>query len=172
MSSNGGHQFPDFGSYSGGGDQHAQGTGQDHDAYGQGSAGEHRDPYTDPYGGSSAMSPSPAYQQGFAAQPDAGTQGYGQPAYTQAPSSSGMAIAGLVLGIVSFVACAGLTAPLGLIFSIMGMRETAPTAANPKGGRGLAIAGLVTSIIGCLMLLAVIAYFVLIIGLGIAGSTY
>lgn len=171
MTSNEGNQFPDFGSYNGGEDPYAQGTGQGQDAYGPGSAQEYQDPYADPYGGSSAMSPSPQYQQGFAAQPGSGAYGYGQQTYAPAQPSSGMAIAGMVLGIASFVACAGLTAPLGLIFSIMGMRETSPTATNPKGGRGLAITGLVTSIIGCLVLLFVIAYVVLIIGVGVATST-
>ncbi|EYT51260.1 DUF4190 domain-containing protein [Brachybacterium muris] len=176
MSNNGGHQFPDFGSTNGGDDPYAQGAGQGRNAYGQGSAGEYQDPYTDPYGGSSAMSPSPTYQQdqqGFAAQVDQGAHGYGQSTYAPGPPSSGMAITGMVLGIASIAFCAGFTAPFGLVFSILGMKETAPSAASPKGGRGLAIAGLVTSIIGSLILLLWVAYIVLIIvGVGMSGSGY
>lgn len=47
------------------------------------------------------------------------------------------------------------------------------TVEIPKGGRGLAIAGLVTSIIGSLILLLWVAYIVLIIiGVGMSGSGY
>ena len=42
---------------------------------------------------------------------------------------------------------------------------------QPKGGRGLAIAGLVVSILGCLVLLLMLAYIVLAIVLAGAGAT-
>lgn len=87
------------------------------------------------------------------------------------PPSSAAAIAGFVLGLLSVTLCAGLTAPVGLIFSLRGMRESGPRAHPPAGGYGLAIAGLVTSIIGCLTLLAVIAYLAFVALVLVLGST-
>ena len=43
------------------------------------------------------------------------------------------------------------------------MRATAPGAQPARGGRGLAIAGLVTSILGTLALLGIIAYIIVMI---------
>lgn len=60
------------------------------------------------------------------------------PTNSSAPTS-GMAIAGLI--------CAFLAPLLGLIFSIIGMKDTKD---GKKGGRGLALAGLIISIIGML----------------------
>lgn len=184
MSQSGGYQFPDFGSPGGGDDPYARGEGQGKDAYGQAGAGEFQEPYADPYGGSASVASSPAYQSdqaghadqsgqsGFAPQPAVGAGAYGQ-GYMPGPPSSGMAIAGMVLGIASIAFCAGFTAPFGLVFSILGMKETAPSAASPKGGRGLAIAGLVTSIIGSLILLLWVAYVLLIIvGVGMSSTRY
>jgi hypothetical protein len=67
-----------------------------------------------------------------------------------APSTSGMAIAGLV--------CAFLAPLLGLIFSIIGLNQTKD---NKRGGRGLAIAGLIISILGMLAGLFWIVIFIL-----------
>lgn len=181
MTQGGGYQFPDYGSAnSSGSDPYAS------DAYSSGSpasdSGQVRDPYAtdaaawsgpefgsgagpagqDPYGAPASPNHQPSHQFG---------PGFSQPVYAPAPPTSSHAIVGLVLGIASFVFCAGLTAPLGLIFSILGMRETGVNAAQPKGGRGLAIAGLVVSILGCLVLLLMLAYIVLAIVLAGAGAT-
>jgi hypothetical protein len=65
-------------------------------------------------------------------------------------STSGMAIAGLV--------CAFIVPLLGLIFSIIGLNQTKD---NKRGGRGLAIGGLIVSILGMLVgLFWIIAIFV------------
>ena len=70
--------------------------------------------------------------------------GYGYPPYPQpSPPTSGWAIAGLVCGILG-CATIGLASVLGIIFSIVAMVKTRD---NRAGGRGLAIAGLVVSII-------------------------
>lgn len=171
-------------SYGSGNDPYGSGS----DAYdpGREPTGASGDPYSsqaaghDPYGASSSDGAlhGPGYSSSFAQhgglQFGAGAQGpYAYPV-AMAPPSSGLGIAGFVLGILSLVFCGGLTAPFGLVLSIMGMKETAPGATPPKSGRGLAIAGLVLSILGTLVLLAVVAYFVLMIVLvgATAGSEY
>ena len=55
--------------------------------------------------------------------------------------TNGMAIAGFV--------CSFLCWPLGLIFSILGMSQTSKDPS--QGGRGLAIAGLVISIVSAVI---------------------
>ena len=56
---------------------------------------------------------------------------------TGAPRTNGMAITGFV--------CSLLCWPLGLVFSIIGMNQTGKDPS--QGGRGLAIAGIVISIV-------------------------
>ncbi|WP_246954931.1 DUF4190 domain-containing protein [Brachybacterium sp. Marseille-Q7125] len=75
--------------------------------------------------------------------------------------SSAMGIVGLVMGILSLTLCGGLTAPLGLIFSIIGLQQ----AKRSGTGRGLSIAGLVTSIVGMAVLMFTILYVVAYFGL-------
>jgi hypothetical protein len=60
---------------------------------------------------------------------------------TGAPKTNGMAIAGFV--------CSLFCWPLGLIFSIMGMSQTSKDPS--QGGRGLAIAGLIISIVSVVL---------------------
>lgn len=81
---------------------------------------------------------------------------------TPLPSSSA-AITGFVLGLVGLVMCGGLTSPFGIYFSAQGMKETEPTARELKGGRGLAIAGMVTSLVGLILLLFMLLYVALMI---------
>jgi hypothetical protein len=138
---------PDFGSTSGGGD-----------------------PYAAPAAPYSTQSAAPSFGPQFGEVPQGS---YGQP-LAMAPPSSGLGIAGFILGILALTFCGGLTGPPGLILSIMGMKATAPGAMPPRSGRGLAIAGLVLSILGTLGLLAMVAYVVLMIVLvgTTAGSGY
>lgn len=93
--------------------------------------------------------------------PYPGPQGYGP--YSPPPPSSGAAITSLVLGLLALTMCAGLTSPVGIIFAAKGMKETGPSAPAPKGGRGLAIAGLVTSLVGLLPLLIFVFYIVIFV---------
>ncbi|WP_010532695.1 DUF4190 domain-containing protein [Brachybacterium squillarum] len=126
----------------------------------------------DPYGQSGspvpqwASSPAPAGQPSPAVGvPGHGAPGYGAPAgFAVAPPTSGMAVAGFVVSLVSLFLCAGITAPVALILSILGMKKTAPDAQPPAGGRGLAIAGVVISGIG----VAILALFLIWI-IGFAG---
>ena len=101
--------------------------------------------------------------------PYPGPHGYGP--YAPPPPSSGAAITSLVLGLLALTMCAGLTAPVGVIFAAKGMQETGPSAPVPKGGRGLAIAGLVTSLIGLIPLLFFVFYIGMMILAVFAGMS-
>lgn len=125
----------------------------------------------DPYGGDQVVAwGSDRYGRqgaaggGFAA---TGPSPYG--GFSPAPPSSSAAVAGFVLGVLGLTLCGGLTSPFGVYFAAQGMKETGPAAALPKSGRGLAIAGLVTSLVGLIPLLFVLLYIVLVI-LGAAAS--
>ena len=103
----------------------------------------------------------------YGAAPSGGPQ-YG--GFAPVPPSSGAATAGLVLGVLALTMCAGLTAPFGIWFSAKGMKETGPEATTARSGRGLAIAGLVTSLIGLIPLLFILAYVAVIIIAAIATA--
>ncbi|MCI5586372.1 MAG: DUF4190 domain-containing protein [Lachnospiraceae bacterium] len=77
---------------------------------------------------------------------------YGNEPATETPS--GMAIAGLVLGILSMVCCciwyvSAILAILALVFSII-------TVVKNKPGKGMAIAGIVCGAIGLVMAIVVV----------------
>lgn len=74
---------------------------------------------------------------------------------TGAPKTNGMAIAGFV--------CSLLCSPLGLIFSILGMSQTSKDPS--QGGRGLAIAGLVISIVSLVLTIVFWGTFAAIFGM-------
>lgn len=62
----------------------------------------------------------------------------------QQNGSSGMSIAGMVLGIVSIICCGGL----GIVCGIVGVILSALALKDNKPGRGMAIAGVVCSLVG------------------------
>ena len=73
-----------------------------------------------------------------------------QPVMVQQPKSSGMAIAGLIMGIFTLVFCwvpvvGFILGILGLIFSIVGITK------KNGGAKGAAIAGLVMTILGAII---------------------
>lgn len=79
-----------------------------------------------------------------------------------------LAIVSLVLGIASIIFCAGLTGPPALITGIMAKKKATNNPAE-YGGAGLALGGIITGILGTLILLLLIAYFAfvfLILGAG------
>lgn len=76
------------------------------------------------------------------------------PTQSQTPprAGNGLALTGMILGIVSLISCwIGLVslpaAIAGIVFSILGMRRAKATGT----GRGMAITGLVLSILGLLL---------------------
>ena len=77
--------------------------------------------------------------------------------YTQ-PKTSGMAIASLVCGILGI--CIGLTAPVGLILGIVAIRKI-NSSGGAIGGKGLAIGGLITSCVGMIACLGILASMLL-----------
>lgn len=169
-------------SYGSGRDQHGAGNdafGSASDPYGSGNDpyGSANDAYVsdfaptsgDPFASSAAGFDARSTSSSFGPQFGAAPQGVYAHPVAMAPPSSGLGIAGFILGILSLTFCSGITGPFGLVLSIMGMKETAPGATPPKSGRGLAIAGLVLSILGTLVLLAVVAYIVFMIVL--VGAT-
>ena len=92
----------------------------------------------------------PGYQQPYQQQP------YQQPVYVQQPAkqSNGMGITGFVLALLALLLCwvpvlNWILWILGLIFSIIGMFK------KPKG---LAIAGLIISLLGLIVDIILIAY--------------
>jgi len=72
-----------------------------------------------------------------------------------------LAIVSLVLGIASILFCAGLTGPPALITGIMAKKKATNNPAE-YGGAGLALGGIITGILGTLLLLLVAAYFVFV----------
>ena len=119
------------------------------------------DPYAQPadappYAAPQAYAPQQqpyAPQQPYAAQP-----AYG---YAPAPPSSGVALASMITGIAalalgSMCGLPILAAPVAIILGAMGMRETGP---GQKAGRGFAITGLATGIIGTLLIIGVVLLY-------------
>lgn len=141
-----------------------------HDPYGPyGSRSEPADPYEvhDPYAAQDSFASSSSFASPYSGPGPtaAGPSPWMQPAR----QSSGMALAGFVVSLVSMVMCT-IASPVALVLSVLGMRETGPSASVPQEGRGFAIAGLVLSILGCLGLLAAIAYIILMIVISVAAS--
>jgi Domain of unknown function (DUF4190) len=82
-----------------------------------------------------------------------------------------LAIVSLVLGIAGLIFCGGLTGPPALITGIMAKKKATNNPAE-YGGAGLALGGIITGILGTLLLLLVLAYFVfvfLIVGASMVG---
>jgi len=82
-----------------------------------------------------------------------------------------LAIVSLVLGIAGLIFCGGLTGPPAVITGIMAKKKASNNPAE-YGGAGLALGGIITGILGTLLLLLVVAYFVfvfLIVGASMVG---
>ncbi len=110
----------------------------------------------------------PAYGQtpehGFGPPPQ--QQGYGYPqqgyGYPPRPRSSTKAVLGLVFGIVSILFCylGVLIGPAAIVLSVMARKEIDDAPHGAIEGRGMAIAGLATGIIGTVIWAAVIVLIV------------
>lgn len=99
-------------------------------------------------------------QAGYGQQP-ASYSGYGYDSYgqqlNQAPK--GLAIASLILGVLSFlggwIILGGILGIVGLVLGIVALRKTK----TGGGGKGLAITGIVFSSLGILISVAMLAFF-------------
>lgn len=108
----------------------------------------------------------PAYSQQYAAPqytsyPQPGTYAPGAQ-WAQPQKTNGMAIAALVLGLAGIVT-AGAAGILGLIFGIIGVRQTSRTG---DAGKGMAIAGIVLGSLGILFFALVVIGFIAAIASG------
>jgi glycerol-3-phosphate acyltransferase PlsY len=98
----------------------------------------------------------------------AAAQPAAQPAAAPAPASNtnGMAVASLVLGIVSLLTSwlwfMGLVPILGIVFGVLGMKK--------EEGKGMAIAGLIISIIAIVIMLIFFVFFMILLIAGSASS--
>ena len=112
----------------------------------------------------------PGYGQPGYAQPQYGQPGHGQPQYGQpgygggwptspvAAPRNGLGTAALVLGVLSiplaFVVIGGLLGIVGLVLGVMALRRVARGLAT---NRGMAIAGIVLSVLGILLSLFIVS---------------
>jgi hypothetical protein len=99
-------------------------------------------------------------------QPPYGTQPYGAP--VQGQGRNGFGVTALVLGILSIVPIAGLAGIPGLVFGILG-RKRAKRGEATNGG--VALAGIITSVIGMALLAAYVVGVVLLFTSG-AGHRF
>lgn len=100
----------------------------------------------------------PAYQQSPQQPPAYQQSAYQQPVYSQpvyqavpGPKTNGMAIASLVLGIVSWIPFLWIGFIPGLILGFVGKSQI-ERSGGEQGGGGLAVAGIVLGLIGCAIL--------------------
>ena len=96
------------------------------------------------------------------------------PGYNASPPNEGLAVASMVIGIVSFVLACGygiglLGSPVALVMGRVSMKRI-DQSGGQLGGRGMAQAGFIMGIIGTVLLvLALIALTVIII-VGVNGG--
>ena len=83
------------------------------------------------------------------------------------PQTNGLAVASLVLGIISLACSQCLTAIPGIIFGHIALGQIRRSGGT-QGGRGLAIGGLVTGYIsvGIVLLIAVVYAAIVLLGIG------
>lgn len=94
------------------------------------------------------------------------------PVYPAPPPTNGMAVASLVLGIVSLACSQCITAIPGVIFGHIALKQIRESRGT-QGGRGLAIGGLVTGYVSLGIVVAVVivyAIIALVAFLGVAVS--
>ncbi len=116
-----------------------------------------------PYYGAPPQEYQPVQQQPAYQQP-----AYSQPVYqaVPGPKTNGMAIASLVLGIVSWIPFLWIGFVPGLILGFVGKSQI-DRSGGEQGGSGIAVAGIVLGLIGC----AILGLFVLLFVFGaLAGA--
>lgn len=96
-------------------------------------------------------------------------------AQQQAPQKKGMAIAGMILGIGSIILfwlswIALIIGIVGLVLSIIGLNKAKKDPAN-YGGRGMAIAGIICSVIGILIVVIMLVFLATLFASLMGGLT-
>ena len=120
------------------------------------------------YDGSSSYQ-QPTYGQSYQA-PQYSAQPYQASPYDmqdQPKRSSGLAIASMVCGILSVVICCGMW--ISWILSVVAIILGAVSLSKRQGGRGMAIAGIITAVFG---LLLSIGFFIFAYAVGQAGNSF
>lgn len=79
------------------------------------------------------------------------------------PVNQTLAIVSLVLGVLGLVGCGGFTSPVALILGFMARKKAAQNPAE-FGGDGIALAGIITGAVGCVVLLLVLIYIIFVFG--------
>lgn len=118
----------------------------------------------EPFGSSSPPPPPPSYgtpppgsSSGAPPPPTYGAPGSGSPSYgAPAKQTNGLAIAALVCGVLSMVCIP----PLGFVAVPLGIVAMGRARKMGGNGKGLAIGGLVTGIVGILVTIALVIIFV------------
>ena len=73
-------------------------------------------------------------------------------------SSNGFCVASLVLGIIGLIPCSAMIPGiLAIIFGIIGYNQVTK-AGGERGGKGMAIAGIICGVIGCLLFVLVVMH--------------
>lgn len=85
--------------------------------------------------------------------------------------TDGMGIAGFICGLLGVLACCGITSIPGLICSLISMSKVKKGLVDPSN-KWMGITGLVLSIIGIVLLLIVLAYYIFVIWLAFESEMY
>ncbi|UMG92451.1 DUF4190 domain-containing protein [Nocardioides sp. TF02-7] len=109
----------------------------------------------------------PPYQPYGTPNPYSGAYGgspYGGP-YQPAPPTNGLAVASMVTSIVGIagLCCYGLGGIIGLVGAILGHVSKRRIRENNEGGAGMALAGIIVGWVAFGLMLAAIAFFVVVI---------
>ncbi|MCT7656940.1 DUF4190 domain-containing protein [Mycobacterium deserti] len=105
--------------------------------------------------------PAPGYPPGY--YPGPGGVSYDPYRPMKPPGTNGMAIAALVVALVSLFFCAGFVSIVSLVIGFMAMRETKRTG---QDGWGLALAGVIVSAIPMVLWALYLVFFVAIFASG------
>lgn len=157
-----GHQPPEPPPDHGSGDAGESGTQEQPGYWQQQASGQSPPPPPQPYGQPGYGQPAygqPGYGQPYAA------PGYGAPAY--APDHP-RATTSMVLGILGIVLCS-ILAPFAWSIGKKTVAEI-DASGGQMGGRGAAQAGYIMGIVGTILLIIVVSFFVLLIIGAVVGS--
>lgn len=107
------------------------------------------------------ITPSSNSDDQFVKHPDAIVAEQATPAVSSAKPTPGMAIASLILGLISFITCGIFMAVPGLILGYSGRKQIDTNPAK-FGGRGIAVAGIVINWISIIFNILVFLAIILI----------